>query len=156
MATSPASVAARRGVGGPSGWVTDFLPPSTGQITEETRKPWKPRSRAGVPGGALVLTVGAEGLVRAVRTVLLPVAGVRDVDAAAVVALELVVGAAARAHCGHKHQRSVRKARGQEHAARTPAEARSPSAWCLGGSTVTEMSSELFWPPESVTDSLKV
>lgn len=40
------------------------------------------------------LTVGAEVFVGAVWTVLLPVAGVRDVDAAAVVTLELVAGAA--------------------------------------------------------------
>lgn len=33
---------------------------------------------------------------------------------------------------------------------------RSPSAWCFGGSTVTETSSELSWPPVSVTVSLKV
>lgn len=32
----------------------------------------------------------------------------------------------------------------------------SPSAWCFGGSTVTETSSELFWPPLSVTVSWKV
>lgn len=40
------------------------------------------------------LTVGAEVFVGAVCTVLLPVAGVRDVDAAAVVTLELVARAA--------------------------------------------------------------
>lgn len=39
----------------------------------------------------MFLTVWTEVFVRAVRTVLLPIAGVGDVDAAAVIALELVV-----------------------------------------------------------------
>lgn len=37
------------------------------------------------------LTVWTEVFIRAIRTVLLPIAGIRDVDTAAVIALELVV-----------------------------------------------------------------
>lgn len=55
------------------------------------------------------LTVRAEVLIRAVWTVLFAIAGVSDVDAAAVVTLELVAGAAPRAHCGQTHKHAVGK-----------------------------------------------
>lgn len=79
-----------------AGCVTDFLPPSTGERTKQ-RCGRGGGTRRG--GGGLRrrrwLTVGAEVFVGAVRAVLLPVAGVGDVDAAAVVTLELIAGAAA-------------------------------------------------------------
>lgn len=53
--------------------------------------------RSDLLGRLWFLTVGAEVLIRAVWTLLLPIAGVRDVDAAAVVTLELIVGAVTRA-----------------------------------------------------------
>lgn len=64
-------------------------------------------SRCDLVGRLQGLTVRAEVFIRAVWTLLLPIAGVSDVDTAAVVALELIVGAvtcAPWAHTQTRHQ----------------------------------------------------
>lgn len=49
-------------------------------------------------------TICAEVLVRAVGTVLSAIAGVGDVNAAAIVTLKLIVGAVTSAHCEHRYE----------------------------------------------------
>lgn len=67
------------------------------EMIKQTHERWK-NSRSHAPCRLGFLTVGAEVFIGAVRAVLFPIAGISDVDTAAVVTLELVAGAATCAH----------------------------------------------------------
>lgn len=86
------------------GWLTDFLLLSTEEIrANQTSEQSQPEHLSSRDCKRFVfLTVWAEILIRAIRTVLLPIAGVGDVDTAAVVTPELVVWTMTSANCEHK------------------------------------------------------
>lgn len=95
-------------LGNSTGWVTDF------RLLSTRNKPPKNIISTHmaishifyifVSLTLVFLTVWAEVFIGAVWTVLLPITGVGDVNAAAIIALELVVWAVTGTHCGHRRR----------------------------------------------------